>query len=319
MAWTVFSPRLALGRELLLPRAPGPRILLPWREAARQGSSSTRWKQRQTNDVFAREAKVQGLKSRAAFKLLEMDAKYHLFKKGQVVVDLGFAPGSWSQVAVERTKPSGRVVGIDILPAQPPKGVSTIQGNFLSPVVHAMVKEFLVESDQRRRTQKDAGSGAKDGESPEAIDPEASETAGDVTEPASYLEMERRASHVTSDSESAESTAKDGQDERLVDVSSSSREITCYRVSLPYANATDQIVLSDMSAPWPQLHGFSANSINNPYRRMMNTSGISFKDHAGSMVTAPSLPLFFCVPFTPPPKCYSAPKLSRFPLVREIR
>ena len=288
MAWTVFPSRLAPVRELLplLPRAPGPRILLPWREAARQASSSTRWKQRQTNDVFAREAKVQGLKSRAAFKLLEMDAKYHLFKKGQVVVDLGFAPGSWSQVAVERTKPSGRVVGIDILPAQPPKGVSTIQGNFLSPTVHAMVKEFLTESNHRGRAQKDV-SGTKGGEKPKATDQGPSEPAGDVTEPASYLEMERRGSHVSSDSESAESNGKGDQDERLVDVSSLSLEIACQRVSLPRANATDQIVLSDMSAPWPQLHGFSANSINNPYRRMMNTSGISFKDHAGSMVTAP--------------------------------
>lgn len=231
MAWTVFPSRLALGRELLLPRAPGPRILLPWREAARQASSSTRWKQRQTNDVFAREAKVQGLKSRAAFKLLEMDAKYHLFKKGQVVVDLGFAPGSWSQVAVERTKPSGRVVGIDILPAQPPKGVSTIQGNFLSPVVRAMVKEFLLESDQRQRAQKDA-SGDQDGDRPEAIDPGASETSAGVIEPASYLEMERRASHVTSDGESAESTGKDGQDERLVDVSSSSPQTDNLRESI---------------------------------------------------------------------------------------
>ncbi|KAL1840620.1 hypothetical protein VTJ49DRAFT_271 [Mycothermus thermophilus] len=120
-----------------------------------------------SSDAYAREAKVQGLKSRAAFKLLELDSKYHLFRRGrgQVVVDLGFAPGSWSQVAADRTAPNGVVVGIDIIPAQPPKGV----------------------------------------------------------------------------------------------------------------------VLSDMSAPWPQTHGFSVNTLSNPYLRMMNTSGIAFRDHAGSM------------------------------------
>ncbi len=53
------------------------------------------------------------------------------------------------------------------------------------------------------------------------------------------------------------------------------------------ANLEYQVVLSDMSAPWPQTHGFSINSISNPYRRMMNTSGISFKDHARSMVNTP--------------------------------
>ena len=61
-------------------------------------SSSKRWVARQNRDVFAREAKVQGLKSRAAFKLLQIDEKYRLFKPGNTVIDLGFAPGSWSQV-----------------------------------------------------------------------------------------------------------------------------------------------------------------------------------------------------------------------------
>ncbi|KAI3326277.1 23S ribosomal RNA methyltransferase [Xylariaceae sp. AK1471] len=206
----------------------------------RWSSSNSRWKQRQGKDFFAREAKVQGLKSRAAFKLLEMDAKYKLFKRGQTVVDLGYAPGSWSQVAVERTKPNGRVVGIDLIPAQPPKGVSTIQGNFLSPAVQNMVKEYLREFAQRKS--------AVDREDQTSEDKE-----GAIAEKLSYIDTER-AESIESDHET---TLDDG---KLV-----------------------HVVLSDMSAPWLQTSGFSSNTLSNPYRRMMNTSGMAFRDHAGSM------------------------------------
>src|ERR1700761_7999956 len=95
-------------------------------------SPSPRRKSRQSRDTFAREAKVAGLKSRAAFKLLEINDKHRLFQRGDTVVDLGYAPGSWSQVAISKTQPGGRVIGIDIIPSQPPRGVSTIQGDFLS-------------------------------------------------------------------------------------------------------------------------------------------------------------------------------------------
>ncbi|KAI0911244.1 23S ribosomal RNA methyltransferase [Ustulina deusta] len=206
----------------------------------RWSSSNSRWKQRQGKDVFAREAKVQGLKSRAAFKLLEMDAKYRLFKRGQTVVDLGYAPGSWSQVAAERTKPNGRVIGIDLIPAQPPKGVSTIQGNFLSPVVQNMVKEYLAEFVQRGSTAD------RDAEAPENEE-------GVITEKPSYIDAERAES---ADSDH-ETSLNDG---KLV-----------------------HVLLSDMSAPWSQTSGFSSNTLSNPYRRMMNTSGMGFRDHAGSM------------------------------------
>jgi len=66
------------------------------------------------------------------------------------VVDLGFAPGSWSQVAIDLTKPRGRVLGVDLIPVQPPKGVSTIQGDFLSPDVQAEIKSFLRDPDRGR-------------------------------------------------------------------------------------------------------------------------------------------------------------------------
>ncbi|TRX97259.1 hypothetical protein FHL15_002053 [Xylaria flabelliformis] len=198
---------------------------------ARWSSSKSRWKQRQGKDFFAREAKVQGLKSRAAFKLLEMDAKYKLFKRNQTVIDL---------VAVERTKPHGRIIGIDLIPAQPPKGVSTIQGNFLSPVVQNIVKEYLVEFAQRRSTP-DRDTEASDDEE------------GVVIEKPSYIDVER-AESIESDHETS------SDDGKLVDV-----------------------ILSDMSAPWFQTSGFSSNTLSNPYNRMMNTSGMPFRDHAGSM------------------------------------
>ncbi|KAK9475887.1 FtsJ-domain-containing protein [Lipomyces japonicus] len=110
-------------------------------------ASSKRWNQRQKVDLYRKEAEVKGLRSRAAFKLLEIDMAYKIFKAGQTVIDLGFAPGSWTQVAVDRTIP-GRVIGIDILPCSPPQGASAIQGNFLYPQTHEMVKEYL--SDSRR-------------------------------------------------------------------------------------------------------------------------------------------------------------------------
>ncbi|KAI1425026.1 23S ribosomal RNA methyltransferase [Xylaria sp. FL1777] len=207
---------------------------------ARWSSSNSRWKIRQGKDVFAREAKVQGLKSRAAFKLLEMDSKYKLFRRGQTIVDLGYAPGSWSQVAVERTKPGGRVLGIDIIPAQPPKGVSTIQGNFLSPVVQGMVKDYLVEFMQRRSTAIREDEFSDD---EEVV----------ISEKPSYIDAER-----------AESTDSD------------------HETSLSNRKLVD-VVLSDMSEPWLQTSGFSKNTLSNPYHRMMNTSGMSFRDHMGSM------------------------------------
>ncbi|KAI0206721.1 23S ribosomal RNA methyltransferase [Astrocystis sublimbata] len=208
----------------------------------RWSSSNSRWKQRQGKDSFVREAKVRGLKSRAAFKLLEMDSKYNLFKRGQTVLDLGYAPGSWSQVAVQRTKPYGRVVGIDLIPAQPPKGVSTIQGNFLSPVVQKMVKDYLAEFAQRERTPE------QDEETSEDEDDEAV-----LAEKPSYIDAERAESFELDH-------ARRRDDGKLVD-----------------------LVLSDMSAPWLQTSGFSSNSLSNPHYRMMNTSGMAFRDHAGSM------------------------------------
>ncbi|KAK9351587.1 FtsJ-like methyltransferase-domain-containing protein [Lipomyces doorenjongii] len=107
--------------------------------------SSERWTRRQQKDPYSREATLRNLKSRAAFKLLEIDHNHHIFHQGQTVVDLGFAPGSWTQVAVDRTGGNGRTVGIDILPCAPPQGVTAIQGNFLHIETQRAIKAFLSE------------------------------------------------------------------------------------------------------------------------------------------------------------------------------
>lgn len=95
-----------------------------------RGRASKTWMQEHVSDPYVRRAQAQGLRSRAAFKLLELDAKDRLFSPGQTVVDLGAAPGSWSEVAVRQVGPSGRVIAIDLLDMAPIAGVTFIRGNF---------------------------------------------------------------------------------------------------------------------------------------------------------------------------------------------
>ncbi|KAL8762505.1 MAG: hypothetical protein Q9184_001505 [Pyrenodesmia sp. 2 TL-2023] len=222
-------------------------------------SSSKRWQNRQGRDKFAITAKVDGLKSRAAYKLLEINEKYKIFKPGQTVVDLGYAPGSWSQVAVDRTSPNGLVLGIDVIPAQPPAGVSTIQGNFLSPAVQDEVKRYLRAAQQDKQSHRQTSSLESNN---------GSLTEGEVdTSSRSYLERGKQSnvlapqpSDVGREGNSTMGDIHTVMEDRMVDA-----------------------VLSDMSAPWEQTEGFWKRSLSNPYHRMMNTSGINFRDHAGSM------------------------------------
>ena len=93
-------------------------------------SSSKRWLQRHVSDAYVRKAKEKGYRSRAAFKLLELDAKHKLLKPGLVVLDLGAAPGGWSQVAAQKVRPGGRVVAIDLLDVAPIPGVELQKGDF---------------------------------------------------------------------------------------------------------------------------------------------------------------------------------------------
>ncbi len=88
------------------------------------------WKKRQESDHYVKRAREAGYRARAAFKLLELDQKDRLFQTGQRVVDLGAAPGSWSQVARDQVGPGGRVIALDILPMDTIEGVTFIQGDF---------------------------------------------------------------------------------------------------------------------------------------------------------------------------------------------
>lgn len=100
------------------------------RTAEGRSTASQRWLTRQLNDPYVRAAKERGFRSRAAFKLLEMEEKLHMLKPGMRVVDLGAAPGGWTQVAVQAVGPRGQVVGIDILPMDPVPGATILQGDF---------------------------------------------------------------------------------------------------------------------------------------------------------------------------------------------
>jgi 23S rRNA (uridine2552-2'-O)-methyltransferase len=93
--------------------------------------SSQAWLERQLNDPFVAEAKARGYRSRAAFKLAEIDDRLRLIRRGARVIDLGCAPGGWLQVALERG--AGPVVGIDLLPVEPVTGAVVLQGDFTDP------------------------------------------------------------------------------------------------------------------------------------------------------------------------------------------
>jgi 23S rRNA (uridine2552-2'-O)-methyltransferase len=94
--------------------------------------SSKNWLRRQMNDPYVAEAKVQGYRARSAFKIVEIDNKFKIFKKGRKVLDLGSAPGGWSQVAVKKVG-AGNVLGTDILDMKPIAGVKFVQQDFLAP------------------------------------------------------------------------------------------------------------------------------------------------------------------------------------------
>ena len=92
--------------------------------------SDKRWLRRHVTDAYVRQAKAKGYRSRAAFKLLELDAREHLFRAGALVVDLGAAPGSWSQLAASRVGPGGKVIAVDLLDIAPMSGVTVLKGDF---------------------------------------------------------------------------------------------------------------------------------------------------------------------------------------------
>lgn len=105
--------------------------------------SSTRWLERQLNDPYVSEAKRLGYRSRAAFKLIELDEKFGLLKGVRAVVDLGAAPGGWTQVLVERLGGSARILAVDIAAFEPVPGAECLQLDFLQPHAPARISEAL--------------------------------------------------------------------------------------------------------------------------------------------------------------------------------
>ena len=106
-------------------------------------ASSNRWLERQLNDPYVREARTKGYRSRAAFKLIELDAKFRFLKKGARILDLGAAPGGWTQVAVARAGDTGRVVAADVLEMEPLAGAVVLRCDLLDPDAPALLKDAL--------------------------------------------------------------------------------------------------------------------------------------------------------------------------------
>jgi len=138
-------------------KEPAPRgLTVAVRTAKGRSGGSQRWLSRQLNDPYVAAAKQQGFRSRAAFKLAELDERFRLIRRGALVVDLGVAPGGWTQVAVQRG--AGRVVGVDLLVVDPVPGAVMLQGDFIEPEVQERLvaelggKADLVVSDMAPNT-----------------------------------------------------------------------------------------------------------------------------------------------------------------------
>ncbi|MBT8427966.1 MAG: RlmE family RNA methyltransferase [Erythrobacter sp.] len=112
------------------------------RTAKKRSESSTRWLQRQLNDPYVKQAKADGYRSRAAYKLIEMDEKFGLLRGAKRIVDLGIAPGGWSQVA-RKVVPKAHVVGIDLLEVEPIEGVEIFQMDFMDDDAPRVLEEAM--------------------------------------------------------------------------------------------------------------------------------------------------------------------------------
>ncbi len=125
--------------------------------AKRRSASSTRWLERQLNDPYVHRAQAEGYRSRAAYKLIELDEKFSFLKKARAVVDLGITPGGWSQVT-RKVNPRARVVGIDLLACEPIEGVEILEMDFMDDAApDALLKALdsapdLVMSDMAANT-----------------------------------------------------------------------------------------------------------------------------------------------------------------------
>jgi 23S rRNA (uridine2552-2'-O)-methyltransferase len=113
------------------------------RSATRRKPSSAEWLRRQLNDPYVAAARRQGYRSRAAFKLIELNERFQLLQSGARVVDLGCAPGGWTQVAVERVGPRGRVVGVDLAETAPVPGATLLRADLTNPTAADTLRQTL--------------------------------------------------------------------------------------------------------------------------------------------------------------------------------
>ena len=134
MAKLTQSAKIIRGRKMLAVKV---------KNAKYNTVSSNRWLQRQLNDPYVAESKRLGYRSRAAFKLIQLDEKYHFLGKGKRIVDLGCAPGGWTQVAAKRNKGSGEIIGMDLLPTEPIEGAVLLQQDFTAEGAAEMLKQLL--------------------------------------------------------------------------------------------------------------------------------------------------------------------------------
>lgn len=105
--------------------------------------TSNAWLREHVNDPYVQRAKAEGYRSRASFKLMEIDDRDHLIRSGEIIVDLGATPGGWSQVAAKRMNGKGRVIALDLLEMDPLHGVEFIQGDFREEAVLHQLEETL--------------------------------------------------------------------------------------------------------------------------------------------------------------------------------
>lgn len=105
--------------------------------------TSNAWLREHVNDPYVQRARAEGYRSRASFKLMEIDERDHLIRSGEVVVDLGATPGGWSQVAAKRMQGKGRVIALDLLEMDPLNGVDFIQGDFREDEVLQQLEKML--------------------------------------------------------------------------------------------------------------------------------------------------------------------------------
>lgn len=134
MAKLTQSAKQVRGRKMLAVRV---------KNAKYNSVSSNRWLQRQLNDPYVAESKRLGYRSRAAFKLIQLDEKFHFLGNGKRIVDLGCAPGGWTQVAAQKNKGNGEIIGMDLLPTEPIEGAILLQQDFTESSAADKIKSLL--------------------------------------------------------------------------------------------------------------------------------------------------------------------------------